>query len=452
MNRLATNGHSGASEAVTEPRPASGFTPASKGMDIARPDLARRRQRLRIFWGLATVVAASALTFFLARLEKAIPSVDASTLWTNSVERGGMVRQVRGNGVLVPEQIQWVQAETGGIVENLFVQPGAEVAADTAILQLGNQELQQQSFDADWAARASQAQLEKLKVSLESDRLAQESQLVTLRADAHQAVLEFHANEVLAHDGLVPGLELERTKAKAEDLASRVTIEEKRLRFAVDSSRSQLAVQEAEVEKLRALFALRRRQVDNLTVRAGIAGVLTQLGDLQTLQRGQRVTPSAILAKVVVPSRLKAEIRIAETQARDIARGQNVEIDTRNGVVPGQVLRIDPAVQNGTVLVEVKLTGPLPRGSRPDLSVEGTIELERLENVLNVGRPVVGQPESTVGLFKLTQGGRRAVRVPVHFGRSSVSRIEILGGLEPGDIIILNDLSRYDGQDALKID
>jgi HlyD family secretion protein len=256
---------------------------------------------------------------------------------------------------------------------------------------------------------------------------------------------------VLAKDGLVPGIERERSKAKAEDLAARVVIEEKRLKFTADSARSQLAVQEADVEKLGAVRDLRRRQVEALRVKAGIEGVLSQLGDREVLQSGQRVAPSATLAKVVVPTRLKAEIRVAETQAKDVTRGQRVEVDTRNGIVPGHVVRVDPAVQNGTVLVEVKLDGPLPKGARPDLSVEGTIELERLTDVLFVGRPMQGQPDSTVGLFKLTENGTRAVRVPVKLGRSSVNLIEVVEGLSVGDTVILSDMSQYDSHRRIRL-
>lgn len=451
MNRLASNGSGDASEAVSAVKPVTGFTPASTGMDIARPDLARQRRRRRILWAVTGVGVLTFVSVFLARLEPAVPSVERGTLWTNSVQRGDFLRQVRGNGTLVPEQIQFVQAETGGTVERIFIQPGAEVTADSVILELSNPELKQQAFDAEWAAKAADAQLAKLTVTLESERLAQESAVVSLRADAKQALLESRANEVLAKDGLVPGLEMERAKAKAEDLAARVVIEEKRLKFTADSAKSQLAVQEADVEKLRAVRDLRRRQVEALLVKAGIAGVLSQLGDREVLQSGQRVAPSATLAKVVVPTRLKAEIRVAETQAKDVTRGQKVEVDTRNGIVPGHVVRVDPAVQNGTVLVEVKLDGPLPKGARPDLSVEGTIELERLDNVLFVGRPVQGQPESTVGLFKLTENGSRAERVSVKLGRSSVSLIEVVEGLSVGDTVILNDMSQYDSHNKLRL-
>ncbi|MBL9173172.1 MAG: HlyD family efflux transporter periplasmic adaptor subunit [Verrucomicrobiales bacterium] len=449
MNRLASNGHSVASEVVPGAKPVSGFTPASTGMDIARPDLARKRRRRQFLWGSAAVVVIVAVSVLLSRLEPAAPKVENP--WMDTVKRGQMLRQVRGNGTLVPEQIQFVQADTGGQVEQIFIQPGAAVTADTVVLELSNPELKQSAFDAEWQARAADTQLARLRVQLESDRLSQEAALATLRADATQARLEADADATLARDGLVPGITLKRSVAKADDLVARVAIEERRLEFAKESAKAQLAVQEAEGEKLRALRDLRKRQVENLRVKAGIEGVLTQLGDRELLQSGQRVTPGATLAKVVVPTRLKAEVRVAETQARDVALGQPASIDTRNGVVPGHVVRVDPAVQNGTVLVEIKLDGPLPRGARPDLSVEGTIELERLDDVLYVGRPVQGQPDSTVGLFRVQPDGRHAHRVPVKLGRNSVSTVEIVDGLQVGDRIILSDMSQYDGVNRVRV-
>lgn len=449
MNRLAIQGHSVASEGPPGPKSVSGFTPASTGMDIARPDLARKRRRKQIFLGTATLLAVVAVTVVLARLEPAAPTV--ASPWMDVVKRGQMLRQVRGNGTLVPEQIQYVQADTGGQVERLFIQPGAAVKADTVVLELSNPELKQSAFDADWQARSAETQLTRLRIQLESDRLAQEAALATLRADATQARLEADADATLAKDGLVPAITLKRSMAKADDLAARVDIEVRRLAFAKESAKAQMAVQEAEGEKLRALRDLRQRQVDNLRVRAGIEGVLTQLGDREVLQAGQRVTPGATLAKVVVPTRLKAEVRVAETQARDVALGQPASIDTRNGVVPGHVVRVDPAVQNGSVLVEIKLDGPLPRGARPDLSVEGTIELERLDDVLYVGRPVQGQPDSTVGLFRVQPDGKHAVRIPVKLGRTSVSTIEVVEGLQVGDKIILSDMSQQDGVNRVRV-
>ncbi|MBL9129044.1 MAG: HlyD family efflux transporter periplasmic adaptor subunit [Verrucomicrobiales bacterium] len=362
-----------------------------------------------------------------------------------------MLRQVRGPGILVPEKIQYVQAETDGRVERIFVQPGTEVGADTVLLELGNPELKQAAFDAEWAHKAAQAQLERLRATLESERLNQTAQLATLRAEFAQAHLEAQADEALARDGLVPEILRKKSRSKADDLQSRIEIEERRLDFSRNSAQAQLAVQQAEVEKLAALFALKQRQVANLSVRAGIEGVLQQTGEREPLQVGQRVNPSATLAKVVVPTQLRADIRIPETQARDVVRGQTATVDTRNGVVPGRVERVDPAVQNGTVLVEVKLVGPLPKGARPDLSVEGTIELERLVDVLHVAKPVQGQEDTTAGLFKIVDDGTEAIRVPVKLGRSSVSTIEVIDGLQPGDRIILSDMSQWDAHNRVRL-
>jgi HlyD family secretion protein len=369
----------------------------------------------------------------------------------DTVKRGEMLRQVRGNGTLVPEQIQFVQSETDGRVERLMVKAGAQVNPDTIILELSNEELKQAAFDAEYQLRAGEAQRTKLKVQLQSDRLTQKAALATLKSDAEQAKLVAEADDTLCQQGLVPVLTAKQSRAKAVDLEGRVAIEEERLLIGEDSTKAQLAAADADLEKVRALLALKKRQLAALTVRAGIEGVLQQVGDLQPLQVGQRISPSATLAKIVQPTKLKAEIKVAETQAKDILIGQVASIDTRNGVIQGQVVRVDPAVVNGTVTVDVKLDGPLPKGARPDLSVDGTIELERLEDVLYVGRPVQGQPESTIGLFKVIEAGHQAVRVAVKLGRTSVSTIEVLQGLAAGDQVILSDMSAWDGHDRVKL-
>jgi HlyD family secretion protein len=420
-------------------------------MDIPRPDLAAARRRRRFWSSLATIVALCVISFVIFRLEPAAPSLDRSTLWPGTVQRGEMLRQVRGPGLLVPKLIQYVQAETDGRVERILVQPGAEVTPDSILMELSNPELKQAAFDAEWARKGAEAQLERLSATLESERLNQLAQLATLKAEFAQARLEAEADEALARDGLVPEILRRKSRSKADDLQARIAIEERRVDFAQNSATAQLAVQQAEVQKLTAMLALKQRQVSNLSVRAGIAGVLQQTGDRDPLQVGQRVTPSATLAKVVDPAQLRADIRIPETQARDVLRGQVASVDTRNGIVAGRVQRVDPAVQNGTVLVEVDLEGPLPKGARPDLSVEGTIELERLVNVLNVAKPVQGQEGTTAGLFKIINGGREAVRVPVKLGRSSVSTIEVIEGLEAGDQIILSDMSPWDAHNRVRL-
>jgi multidrug resistance efflux pump len=420
-------------------------------MDVARPDLARKKRRRRILLSAVAVAGLAAVTLGLSQLKPAAPSVERSSLLTDTVKRGEMLRQVRGNGTLVPEQIQFVQSETEGRVERILVKPGAEVTADTVLLELSNPELKQAAFDAEYQLAAGEAQLTKLRVQLESDRLTQKAAVATLKSDTEQAQLVAQADANLAKQGLVPVLTAKQSRAKADDLLSRVSIEEERLAIAAQSATAQVAAAQAELEKNRALLALKRRQLAALRVQAGIDGVLQQVGDLQPLQQGQRISPSATLAKIVQPSKLKAEIKIAETQAKDVLIGQVAAIDTRNGVIPGRVIRVDPSVVNGTVTVDVKLEGALPRGARPDLSVDGVIELERLNDVLYVGRPVQSQADSTVGLFKLIEGGRGAVRIAVKFGHTSVSTIEVQQGLQAGDQIILNDMSAWDGHDRVKL-
>lgn len=421
-------------------------------MDIPRPDQSRKKRRRRILYSVLVVVALVAITFGLSRLKPAAPTVEKASILIDTVKRGQMLRQVRGNGTLVPEQIQFVQAETDGRVERILVLPGTEVKADTILMELSNPQLKQDAFDAEWQFKADEAQLTRLKVQLESDRLTQKSAIATLRSDCEQARLMADANENLAKGGLVAGLTAKQARARADDLGARLKIEDERLKISEDSAKAQLAVQQAVIERDRALLALKKGQVDGLQVRAGIDGVLQQIGDTTPLQVGQRVTPSSTLAKIVQPAKLKAAIKIAETQAKDVVIGQVAEIDTHSmGVIPGRVIRVDPSVQNGTVNVDVKLEAALPKGARPDQSIDGTIELERLEDVVYVGRPVQGQPESTVRIFKVIDGGGSAVRVSVKLGRSSVSTIQILEGLQPGDQVILSDMSAWDSYERVRL-
>ncbi len=420
-------------------------------MDIARPDQSRKRRRQRMLMAFGGLIVIAAITLGLSRLKPAAPGVEKGTLLFGTVQHGELLRQVRGNGTLVPEQIQFVQAETDGRVERILVLPGAEVKADTILMELSNPQLKQETFDAEWAVKGAQADLTKLRVQLASDELTQRSKIASLKSDYEQARLMADADETLMKDKLVAVLTAKASRAKADDLRGQVEIEEERLKISVESTQAQLSAQRAVVEKGSALLALKRAQVEGLQVRAGIDGVLQQIGDTVMLQSGQRVIPTATLAKIVQPTKLKAEIKIAETQAKDILIGQIAEIDTRNGIIPGRVIRVDPSVVNGTVTVDVKLEGALPKGARPDLSVDGTVELERLENVLYVGRPVQGQAESTVGIFKVTEGGSGALRVPVKLGRSSVSTIEVMEGLQLGDQIILSDMSAWDAYDRVRL-
>jgi HlyD family secretion protein len=378
--------------------------------------------------------------------------VDKGIIYTGVVKRGEMLRNVQGNGTLVPEEIHWIPAVTAGRVERILVLPGAVVKANAVLVELTNPEVEHAAFEAEWQLKQAEAQAAKLRVQLESDRLSQEAAATAIKADCSVALLDAEADEKLQRDGLVDRLTAARSRTKATQLTLRCDLEDKRLAIMLDSNKAQLAAQEAELARLRAMLELKRKQLADLKVRSDIDGVLQRLGDREQLQVGQQLGPGANLARVANPAKLKAEIRIVETQAKDVQHGQVAVIDTRNGTVPGHVVRIDPAVQNGTVTVDIALDGPLPKGARPDLSVEGTIELERLEDVLHVGRPVDGQPESTVGLFKVVQGGREAVRAPVKLGRSSVSAIEIISGLAVGDTVILSSMSQWDAHDRVRID
>jgi HlyD family secretion protein len=421
-------------------------------MDVPISPAIRRRRKLRRGIVLASIAIAVALVSLgLSKLQPAVPRVERARLYFGTVQRGEMVRQVRGNGTLVPEQIQFVQAETDGRIERILVQPGAVVTADTVLLELSNPELEQATFDAEWQSKGAGAQLTRLRAQLENDRLALKATITALRADLTQAELDARVNDTLAHEQLISSLEQQRARNKADELRLRYDIEQERLKASAQSTDAQLAVQQAEVERSRALLARKRQQVAALRVRAGVSGVLRQIGDLDSLQVGQRVTPNATLAKIVEPKKLKAVLRIIETQIRDVQVGQKAEIDTHNGMVRGQVTRIDPAAQNGTVTVDVSLQGDLPRGARPDLNVDGVIELERLQSVLYVSRPVQGQTDTTVGLFKIVDGGKSVSRTSVKLGRSSVSFVEIIDGLQAGDQVVLSDMSPWDTHERLRL-
>ncbi|MDB6026277.1 MAG: Secretion protein HlyD [Verrucomicrobiales bacterium] len=416
------------------------------------PTIRRARQKHRWLIASAAAVVLVLATLGLGRLQPAIPRVDKASLYLGTVQRGEMLRQVRGNGSLIPERIQFVQAETAGRVERIFVQAGEMVDTNTALMDLSNPELEQESFDAEWLLKGAEAQLKNLRAKLEDNSLALKSSIAALDADASQAQADSRMNDALAKDRLISEIERQRSQTKAQGLNQRLEIERDRLKSCASSTDSQLAVQQAEVERARALLKRKQQQVAALHVRAGVSGVLQQIGDIELLQSGQRVMPGVTLAKIVEPGRLKAILKIPETQVRDVQIGQKAEIDTRNGVVSGIVTRIDPAAQNGTVTVDVKLNGALPKGARPDLSVDGVIELERLESVLYVGLPVQGHADATVPLFKLEPDGKAAHRVPVKLGRSSVNTIEILQGLQTGDQVILSDMSQWDTHERLRVD
>jgi HlyD family secretion protein len=419
-------------------------------MDVRRPR--RRRWPARVAVAAAGLAALAAATVALSRVRPAAPRVERSTVWMDTVRRGAMARQVRGSGTLAPEEIRWVTATTAGRVERIALLPGVAVEADTVLVELSNPELEQAVVDLESQVVAAEAQLRRLALQLESDRLAQESVLATLRSELTVARVEAEGDDELRQKGHGSELVARRSRARAEELAGRVPIEARRLNALGRSGRAQLLVQQAEIAKLRAQAALRRRQLAALEVRAGIAGVLQRIGDEQPLRVGQHVAAGAPLARIANQTRLKAEIKIAETQAKDVQLGQPAAIDTRNGVVAGRVARIDPAVQSGTVTVDVALEGPLPPGARPDLSVDGTITLERLPDVLYVGRPVGVPAEGRAGLFKVTDGGRAAIRVPVRLGRGSADSVEIADGLALGDQVILSDMSPWDAHDRLQLE
>jgi len=419
-------------------------------MDIQRPaSVARQKKLRRIAMGVAAALVIGLVSVVLARLKPAAPTVERATVWVDTVKRGSMLRQVRGLGTLVPvdEARRWVPASTQGRVERILMRPGAAVTPDTVVLELSDPQAQQLLSDAEQQLRATEADYNSLKARLETERLNQRSVAATVDSDFQQARLEKEVNEDLAKDGLVSNLILKQSTVRAESLSTRNAIERERLKVADDSVRAQLQAQQARIDQLRGLYGLRRQQVDQLRVRAGMHGVLEQV----PVEVGQQVAPGTNLVRVADPTRLKAELRIAETQARDLAIGQSAQVDTRNGLIPGTVIRIDPAAQNGTVTVDIVLKGELPKGARPDLSVDGTIELERLDNVLYVGRPAFGQEQSTVGLFKLNAASGEAGRAQVQLGRSSVNTIEVKGGLAEGDQVVLSDMSAWDQFDRIRL-
>jgi HlyD family secretion protein len=421
-------------------------------MDVARPDIARKKKRNRFVLFFVFAVAIAGITMALAKLEPALPKVDSAVIWTDEVQRGEMLRQVRGNGTLVPEDIQFVQAEVAGTIEKIHVLAGALVEPDTIILEMSNKDLEQDIFDREWALKSGEATKVQMAIRLESERLDKRITLDKLKADFEYADLEADAYQKLEKDGLVAALESRRYQLRADDFRARYTNGVAGISMDKRSAEAQMAVKDADLLKLRAALGIKKEQLTNMVVRAGIKGVLQEVGDGRKLEIGQRIGANTTLAKIVIPGNLKAEIEIAETQVKDVVIGQKAEIDTRNGIIPGTVVRVDPAVNNGTVTVDVRLDGELPDGARPDLSVDGTIEIERLENVLYVGRPVRAVPNTEAKVFKMIEKGSQAILVPVKWGRSSVSVIEIATGLEVGDKVILSDVSDFEEYDRIRVE
>jgi RND family efflux transporter MFP subunit len=419
-------------------------------MDIARPELKRQKRRRQLIWSIAALVVLVGVTVGISRLKPAAPTVDRSTIWTDTVKRGSMLRQVRGLGSLIPshEDVRQIPAETEATVIRIDKLPGSQVTADTVLVEMVNPQLEQEALDAQLQVKAAEAEYQSLKVKLQSDLMDQRAGAATVNADYNEAQRQAQTDKSLYDLGVISGLAAKASAGKAQELTTRDKIEDERLKINEKAIASQLAVQQAKVDEMRALAGLKQTQLQRLKVQAGVDGVLVEL----PLQVGQHVLPGTELAKIVQPNHLMAELKIPETQARDVQIGEPASIDTHNGVIAGEVSRVDPAVQNGTVTVDVKLTGELPKGARPDLSVDGTIDLEKLDNVLYVGRPAFGQESSTISMFKLDPSGNAASRVQVKTGRASVNQIQIDTGLKEGDTVILSDMSRWDNTDRVRLE
>ncbi|HEV2352346.1 MAG TPA: HlyD family efflux transporter periplasmic adaptor subunit [Terriglobia bacterium] len=416
-------------------------------MDVPRPQALRQKRIRQAAYLVIAIVAVTAATIALSKLKAAAPTVEFGTLWPDTVKRGTMLREVHGLGTLVPVEIRWIPAATDGRIDQRLVLPGTPVKPDTVLVEMSNPELQQSAVDAEYQMKAAQADYNSLKVKLETTLLDQKSVAATVGADYRQAKLQAEVDSKLAENGLISNLTVQLDNVKADSLKTRNAIEQTRLSTDAASEQAQLDAQQAQIDQKKALYELKKSQVELLHVRAGIEGVL----QLLPVEVGQNVTAGTNIARVSQPSKLKAEVKIAETQVKDVALGQKATIDTHNGIIPGHVIRIDPSSVNGTVTVDCGLDGPLPSGARPDLSVDGTIELEKLNDVLYVGRPTFGQPDSTVMLFKVIDHEKEAIKVPVKLGRSSVSTIEVLSGLNVGDEVILSDMSRYDAVDRIEL-
>jgi HlyD family secretion protein len=415
-------------------------------VDIPRAPAQRGRKRL-LYGGLAVLGLALA-TLGLRSLKPAAPSVDRAAVWIDSVQRGPLLIEVRGPGTLVPERVRWISAITAGRVEKRLAEPGQEVSPETELLELSNPDVQLEALESERQLTVAQGDRVNMRTLLETTRLNQEGAVAEAKAAYQDARRNAEASSDLAKKELISSMEASRTQDRVVELQTRYEVEEKRLAVMTESTDSQLRLQDAQVARLRAVVDFQRERIRSMKVMAGAHGVLQEL----PLEVGQWAQSGAVLARLVEPGRLKAVLRIPETQAKDLTMGQPAAIDTRNGIVKGAVARIDPAVQNGTVTVDVRLEGEMPRGARPDLSVDGTIQVERLDNVLHVGRPAYGQANSTVGLFKLSADGKEATRMNVRLGRTSVNTVEVLGGLQPGEKVIISDMSRWDGVDRVRVE
>jgi HlyD family secretion protein len=419
-------------------------------MDIARPEFKRQKLRRQVLLSVVGAVVIAAATVGILRLKPAAPEVERGTVWPDVVKRGSMLRQVHGPGSLIPtqESVRQIPAETEATVVRILMLPGSQVKADAILVEMSNPQVEQAAVDARLQLRAAEAEYQSLRVRLESDLMTQKAGAATVTAEYGEAKRQADTDKALYDLGVISGLAYKASKGKSDELTIRDDLEGQRLTINQKAIDTQLAQEQAKVDQARTLAELKQKQLEALKVRAGIDGVLVEL----PLQVGQHVQPGVMLAKVVQPNHLMAELKIAETQARDVQFGEPTAIDTHNGLISGTVMRVDPGVQNGTVTVDVKLTSELPKGARPDLSVDGTIDLERLDDTLYVGRPAFGQENSTITLFKMDADGKEATRVPVKVGRESVNSIQILEGLREGDTVILSDMSRWDKTDRIRLD
>lgn len=422
-------------------------------MDVPRgKEVARRKLIRRIVYIVLLVAAIPLITWGLSRLKPAAPSVDRATVWIDAVKRGPMVRDVRGLGTLVVEQYMWIPAEFESRVDKINFLPGAAVHPNDVIMILSEPDMELAAADLQWQIKAAEANLVNLRVTLETQQLAQKATTEQVKSDMEQAELQQDRDSQLTKLGLKSDLDTKLSVAKWQELKGRYALSKEQLDISDKSIQAQVDAQKVQIEKLEAAYQLKKEQVDQLTIRSATAGTLTQLGTTtMPLEVGMRVAPGTILAKIAQPNKLKATLKIPETQVKDVAIGQAASIDTRNGIIPGHVSRIDPAAVNGTVDVDVTLEGALPPGARPDLSVDGTITLEKLTDVVYVGRPVVGQPGAKITLFKLDGDGKEAQRVPVSLGRSSVNNIEVVEGLKVGDQVILSDMSAQDAYNRIRL-
>jgi len=421
-------------------------------MDISRPDIKKKKRRQQILWAAIGIVVVAAIAFFVTRLKPAAPTVDRATVWTDSVKRGPMIRQVRGPGTLVPreESIQLIPAQTDATVVKIRVLPGTKVTPDTILLDLADPQLQQKLLDAQLALKGARSDYKSLQATLQSTLMDKKAASAQVNSDYTQDQLQAQIDKQLFDLGVKSGIEYNASKNKADQLTAQHDISKQQIEVNTQAIEIQLASSQTKIDQAQALLSLYEKQEQSLQVRAGIAGVLVALPI--PLQVGQHVAVGTSVAEVIQTDKLKASLKIAETQARDIQIGQPSEVDTHNGIISGKVSRIDPGVLNGTVTVDVELEGALPQGARPDLSVDGTIDLDRLANVLYVGRPAFGNENSTISLFKLGPDGKTAVRVPVKVGKVSVNSIQVLEGLQDGDTVILSDMSRWDATDKIRLE